>query len=163
MHSTVKAVDETDESKPFGGNKIMNILFLCTGNSARSILGEVIFNTLFSKQGKAFSAGSHPVGAINPMALTILKKHGHETHALSSKNMNEFTGDDAPLIDILISVCDNAAQDCPVWLLGETPPKHIHWPLPDPASVEGESKKEQAFEDTYQILKDKLFVLIPSL
>jgi arsenate reductase len=93
----------------------MNVLFLCTGNSARSILGEVIFNVLFSVHGRAYSAGSKPMGKVNPFALSTLQKHGHTVEGLRSKNVDEFMRDSAPAIDLVISVCDSAAQDCPVW------------------------------------------------
>jgi len=126
----------------------MNVLFLCTGNSARSILGEVIFNALFSAHGRAYSAGSKPIGKVNPLALSVLKTYGHAVEGLRSKNVDEFIKDDAPAIDLVISVCDSAAQDCPVWL-GQGNPKRLHWPLPDP-------KTEQDFEETYGTLKEKI-------
>ncbi len=137
----------------------MNILFLCTGNSARSILGEVICNELLAGQGIAYSAGSKPVGEVNPAAIITLKNHGNSTHGLYSKNIDEFTKSSAPKIDLLISVCDNAASDCPVWL-GNGEPKRLHWPMADPASVTGLTEKAAAFEDTYQILKSKLSELL---
>lgn len=126
----------------------MNVLFLCTGNSARSILGEVIFNALFSAHGRAYSAGSKPMGRVNPLALSVLNRHGHNVEGLRSKNVDEFIKDDAPAINLVISVCDSAAQDCPVWP-GKGTPKRLHWPLPDP-------KTKQDFEETYQKLKEKI-------
>lgn len=130
----------------------MNVLFLCTGNSARSILGEVIFNALFSAHGSAYSAGSKPVGQVNPFALSLLQKYGHALEGLRSKNVDEFIKDDAPAIDLVISVCDSAAQDCPVWP-GKGNPKRLHWPLPDPKAMED-------FEETYQELKRKILTLL---
>ncbi|MCC6597789.1 MAG: arsenate reductase ArsC [Alphaproteobacteria bacterium] len=126
----------------------MNVLFLCTGNSARSILGEVIFNAMFSAHGRAYSAGSKPVGAVNPLALSVLQKHGHSVEGLRSKNIDEFIKEDAPTIDLVISVCDSAANDCPIWP-GQGKPERLHWPLPDPATQED-------FERTYQVVKYRI-------
>lgn len=134
------------------GSSIMNVLFLCTGNSARSILGEVIFNEMFSAHGHAYSGGSKPVGQVNPFALSLLQKYGHAVEGLRSKNVDEFIKNDAPAIDLVISVCDSAAQDCPVWL-GQGNAKRLHWPLPDP-------KTEQDFEETYQELRRKILTLL---
>lgn len=113
----------------------MNVLFLCTGNSARSILGEFIFNALFSAHGPAYSAGSKPVGQVNPLALSVLNRHGHNVEGLRSKNVDEFIKDDAPAINLVISVCDSAANDCPIWP-GKGNPKRLHWPMPDPKTME---------------------------
>ena len=135
------------------------ILFLCTGNSARSILGEAIFNSLFAAYGYAFSAGSRPVRQVNPLALETLKNHGHDTNGLHSKNVGLFSTEDAPVMDIVIAVCDSAAQDCPVWR-GKGQPQRLHWPLPDPASVEGAAEKSAAFEKTYNDLKAKITALV---
>ncbi len=123
----------------------MNVLFLCTGNSARSILGEVIFNDLFSKYGYAFSAGSKPMGKVNPLALKVLQNHGHNTGGLQSQPVDEFLNKP---IDLVISVCDSAAQDCPIWP-GKGTPERLHWPLPDP-------KNENDFEGVYEELKIRL-------
>jgi len=131
----------------------MNVLFLCTGNSARSILGEVIFNALFSQHGRAYSAGSKPVGQVNPLALSVLKTHGHAVEGLRSKNVDEFIKDDAPAIDLVISVCDSAANDCPIWP-GKGNPKRLHWPLPDPKTMED-------FEEIYGTLKEKITEMFP--
>ncbi len=128
----------------------MNILFLCTGNSARSILAEAIYNHVHKQHGHghAFSAGSKPVGQVNPLARSVLQKYGHDVEGLRSKNVDEFTRDNATTIDMVISVCDSAAQDCPVWP-GKGNPKRLHWPLPDP-------KTEGDFEQTYGMLKEKI-------
>lgn len=130
----------------------MNVLFLCTGNSARSILGEVIFNAMFSTHGRAYSAGSKPIGKVNPLALSVLQKHGYDVEGLRSKNVDEFIKDDALAINLVISVCDSAAQDCPVWP-GKGNPERLHWSLPDP-------KTEQDFEKTYVALKEKVSTVL---
>lgn len=126
----------------------MNVLFLCTGNSARSILGEVIFNDLFSAHGHAFSAGSKPMGKVNPLALKVLQQHGHDTANLKSQSVDDFL--DTP-IDMVISVCNSAANDCPVWP-GKGNPERLHWPLPDPEIIED-------FENTYQVLLKEISAL----
>ncbi len=140
----------------------MNVLFLCTGNSARSILGEVIFNELFAEYGRGFSAGSRPIGQVNPAAIKILQEHGHEAKNLSSKHVDVFTANDASEINTVISVCDNAANDCPVWA-GAGNPKRLHWPLSDPTVIEDEAEKAQAFEETYRALKEKIVEMVPIL
>ena len=137
----------------------MNILFLCTGNSARSILGEVIFNDLFSEHGHAYSAGSRPAGYVHPATLMVLENHGHKTHGLYSKGVNVFTGKDAPAINLIISVCDSAAQDCPVWP-GTGNPQRLHWSLPDPSAVQYGLEKTAAFEKTYNDLKERITSLV---
>lgn len=130
-----------------------NILFLCTGNSARSILGEALVNKLGKGRFRGFSAGSQPKGQVHPMALDILGKMGFETEGLRSKNWQEFASPDAPQMDFIFTVCDNAAgETCPVW-----PGKPItaHWGLPDPAAVEGEGQRE-AFLETLRALRHRL-------
>ncbi len=136
----------------------MKILFLCTGNSARSILGEIIFNDLFADHGHACSAGSRPAGQVDPAALVVLQKYGHNIQGLCSKSVDE----SEVSVDLVISVCDNAAQACPVWP-GEGAPKHLHWPLPDPAAVAGNTEKAAAFENTYQDLKERISALVATL
>ncbi|PJB71524.1 MAG: protein-tyrosine-phosphatase [Alphaproteobacteria bacterium CG_4_9_14_3_um_filter_47_13] len=128
----------------------MNILFLCTGNSARSIIAEAIYNHVHKQHGysHAFSAGSKPSGKVNPFARSVLQKHGHSVEDVRSKNVDEFMQDGAPVIDLVISVCDSAANDCPVWL-GQGNPERLHWPLPDP-------KTEDDFEEIYLSLKEKI-------
>lgn len=134
----------------------MNILFLCTGNSARSILAEAIYNHIQKTHGHAFSAGSKPAGRVNPATMTVLQNHGHKTEGLRSKNVDEFMQDNAPAIDVVISVCDSAAQDCPVWP-GKGSPERLHWPLPDPAAVQGTDEEIMAaFEAVYENIHGRI-------
>lgn len=132
--------------------KTRNILILCTGNSARSIIGEVIASSIDGLKG--YSAGSTPKDAPHPMALSVLAAKGHDTSGLYSKSWDEFAVADAPEMDIVITVCDNAAgESCPYW---PGHPVQVHWGLADPASVEEMAQQRAAFEDTYFSLKKRL-------
>ena len=141
---------------------IYNVLFLCTGNSARSILAESVLNNLGKGRFRAFSAGSYPKGAVHPMALTLIAEAGLPTEGLRSKNWDEFVGPDAPTIDIVITVCDNAAGEvCPVW---PGQPMSAHWGVEDPAAFEGTQEQvERKFREVAQILKRRieLFLSLP--
>ena len=131
----------------------LNILILCTGNSCRSILGEVLFNELGDGRVQAYSAGSRPAGAVNPGALRKLAAEGHATAGLASKSWDTFSGPDAPALDIVITVCDSAAgETCPVWPGG---PITVHWGIPDPADATPD-EAEAAFELAYRQLRTRI-------
>lgn len=137
-----------------------NVLFLCTGNSARSIIGEVLMNHYGAGRFQAWSAGSHPKGEVHPMAIETLNGLGFATEGLRSKSWNEFTGPDAPQFDFIFTVCDNAAgESCPVWI-GH--PMTAHWGIEDPAAVEGGGQR-QAFIDAIRFLgrRIELFLELP--
>ncbi len=142
-------------------SKIYNVLVLCTGNSARSILGEVLFNSLGRGKVKAFSAGSKPAGQVNPGALEWLAANGHGAEGLRSKSWDEFAGPGAPEFDFIFTVCDNAAGEvCPVW---PGHPMTAHWGIPDPAHVEGEAARRAAFNQAASQLtrRIQLFLSLP--
>ena len=142
----------------------LNVLFLCTGNSARSILAEAALNNLASGQGRfrGYSAGSHPKGQVNPFALAFLETQHIPIEGLRSKSWDEFEGPDAPKMDFVFTVCDQAAAEpCPYW---PGHPVSAHWGLPDPAAVEGtDDDKRQAFRDTFIVLRRRieLFAALP--
>lgn len=133
----------------------LTVLFLCTGNSARSIIAEAILNTLAPDRVKAYSAGSRPKGAVHPEALDILQHFGVPTDGLHSKSWEAFTGADAPAIDCVITLCDDAAREaCPLW---PGRPVTVHWGLPDPAATPGSAAaRRQAFVETFQTLQQRL-------
>lgn len=139
-----------------------NVLFLCTGNSARSILAEAILARWGKESFSAFSAGSHPKPAPHPLALAELREMNHDTTWLRSKSWDEFEGPGAPTLDFVITVCDNAAgETCPVW---PGQPMSAHWGMADPAAVEGsEALQRQAFRQAYTELEAriKLFTSLP--
>lgn len=137
-----------------------NVLFLCTGNSARSILAEAMTNTLSVSNGKfrAYSAGSHAKGKVNPFALELLRQTHISTAGLRSKSWDEFAKPDAPAMDFVITVCDQAAgEQCPFW---PGQPVTAHWGMPDPAEVEGtEDQKRRAFSETANMLRRRIELL----
>ncbi|MEO1206288.1 MAG: arsenate reductase ArsC [Pseudomonadota bacterium] len=135
--------------------KTHNVLFLCTHNSARSVLSESILNHMGLPRFKGFSAGSTPRGTINPLALEILKKHGHDLTNLSSKSWDEFAGPDAPPIHFVFTLCDDAAgETCPYW---PGAPIKDHWGMSDPSRVPGgENAKRAAFAASYDLLTDHM-------
>lgn len=135
--------------------RIYNVLFLCTHNSARSIFAEAILNHLACGRFKAFSAGSSPSGKVNPLALEILQKAGHDTHGLRSKSWDEFATPGGPEMDIVITVCDNAAGEvCPIW---PGRPIRAHWGLDDPSRVSGDDESRRtAFSKTCQEITRRL-------
>jgi arsenate reductase (thioredoxin) len=138
---------------------VFNVLFLCTGNSARSILAEAILNRVGAGRFRAFSAGSHPKGQIHPYAVQLLRNLNHDTSKLRSKDWNEFAGAGAPDMNFVFTLCDDAAHEaCPVW---PGQPMTAHWGLPDPAAVEGtEAEKHLAFADTYRMLNNRISIFI---
>ncbi len=138
---------------------MINILVLCTGNSARSILGEALFGGLGKGRVQAFSAGSRPAGKVNPFAVERLQAEGFDTSNFRSKSWDEFTGEGAPEIDIVVTVCGNAAgETCPVWIGG---PVTAHWGYPDPAGVEGsDGEIRAAFKQVYDGLKANIEALL---
>ena len=137
-----------------------NVLFLCTGNSARSIMAEACMNNLSISRGKfvGYSAGSHPKGKVHPMALDLLKRGNMPTEGLRSKSWDEFAGDHAPVMDFVFTVCDNAAGErCPYW---PGQPMTAHWGIPDPAAVDGsEAEQRRAFIDAYAVLRRRIELL----
>lgn len=143
-------------------DQIFNVLFLCTGNSARSILAEAILNRAGAGRFRAFSAGSQPKGDVHPYALEILKSLGHDTSFARSKSWEEFAAPDAPSMNFVFTVCDNAAMEaCPVW---PGQPMTAHWGVPDPAAAEGtEAEKHLAFAEAYRMLNNRisLFINLP--
>ena len=137
-----------------------NVLFLCTGNSARSILAEAILNRIGGDKFRSFSAGSDPKGAVNPNALLLLDKLGYDTAGLRSKSWSEFAG--GPRLDFVFTVCDNAANEvCPVW---PGQPMTAHWGIPDPAAVTGDDITiARAFRNAYAALERRIgiFAMLP--
>jgi arsenate reductase (thioredoxin) len=135
--------------------KSYNVLFLCTGNSARSILGEVIMNHVGGGRFRGYSAGSFPKGEVNPFAIDLLRQLNLPTEGLRSKSWDEFARAGAPTLHFVFTVCDNAAGEvCPVW---PGQPMTAHWGIPDPAAVEGsDAQKSLAFREAFKSLENRL-------
>jgi arsenate reductase len=142
--------------------KIYQALFVCTGNSARSIMAECILNRLGDGRFRAFSAGSMPTGIVHPQALELLRRLGYPAQALRSKSWSEFARPDAPALDFVLTVCDKAAGEaCPVW---PGQPMSAHWGVPDPAAAQGnEAERRLAFADALRMLTNRIgaFVNLP--
>jgi arsenate reductase len=138
------------------------VLFLCTGNSARSILAEAILNRLGEGRIVAYSAGSHPTGRVNPYALALLDELGYPPADLRSKSWDEFAAADSPTLDVVVTVCDNAANEvCPVW---PGDPRRVHWSIPDPAAAQGsDAERRRAFGDAYDLLDAHIAELLAQL
>ncbi len=135
----------------------LNVLFLCTHNSARSLIAECVMARLGGTRFKGYSAGSQPSGRVHPYALELLQRLNYDTSKLRSKSWEEFTGPGTPELDFVFTVCDNAANEvCPVW---PGQPMSAHWGLPDPAAVEGsESERRFAFADTHRMLYQRISI-----
>lgn len=139
--------------------KVYNVLFLCTGNSARSILAEAILKREGAGRFEAYSAGSQPKGEVHPFAIDLLRSQNFSTADLRSKSWDEFSGAEAPELDFVFTVCGNAAGEvCPVW---SGKPMTAHWGVPDPAAAEGsEAERRGAFSDAFRMLSDRISALI---
>jgi arsenate reductase len=144
-------------------DKIFNVLFLCTGNSARSVLAESQLQAMGKGRFRAFSAGSHPTGKVNPYAVEFLQKAGFAVDGLRSKSWDEFATPGAPVMDFVLTVCDQAAgEQCPYW---PGQPITAHWGVPDPAAVEGSDEdKRRAFREAALVLRKRieLFISLPA-
>ncbi|MEN3813606.1 arsenate reductase ArsC [Chromobacterium piscinae] len=140
-------------------DKIYNVLFICTGNSARSIMAEAILNQLGQGRFRAYSAGSHPRGSIHPLTLTFLQQHKHDVSELHSKSWQVFAGPEAPQMDFILTVCDNAAGEaCPAW---PGQPITGHWGFADPARVEGSDEVQyQAFRRAYMEISNRIRIFL---
>ena len=140
----------------------LNVLFLCTGNSARSIMAEAILNRLGAGKFHAYSAGSYPTGKVNPLALNLLRKMNYDVSGLRSKSWDEFAAASAPKLDFVFTVCDDAAgETCPIW---PGQPMTAHWGVPDPAKATGtEAERAFAFDDCFRMLNQRIgiFVSLP--
>jgi arsenate reductase len=138
---------------------VHNVLFLCTGNSARSILAEAILNRVGQGRFRAFSAGSQPKGEVHSYALDLLRSLNHDTAFARSKSWEEFAGSGAPQMNFVFTVCDNAANEsCPIW---PGQPMTAHWGVPDPAAVEGtDAEKHLAFAETYRMLNNRISIFV---
>ena len=140
-------------------NKIMNVLFLCTGNSARSIMAEAILNKMGHGRFAAYSAGSHPAGRVNPLAINLLTRNLLSVESLRSKDWTEFAEPGAPVMDFVFTVCDKAAGEmCPIW---PGQPMTAHWGVEDPVEAQGDdAARLKAFSDAFQVLNRRVSLLI---
>lgn len=140
-------------------HRVFNVLFICTANSARSIMAEAILNQLGVGHYRAYSAGSQPAGQVNPYAIELLQRNRFRTDSLRSKNWEEFAQPDAPAMDFVLTVCDNAAGEvCPVW---PGQPMSAHWGVPDPAAVQGtEEEKQRAFSEAFITLNRRITIFL---
>ncbi len=140
-------------------NRVFNVLFLCTANSARSIMAEAILNQVGRSRFIAYSAGSHPAAEVNPYAIAYLERHNISTQNLRAKDWAEFARPDAPKMDFVFTVCDRAAGEvCPVW---PGQPMTAHWGVDDPVPVEGDAeKKTRAFADAYTVLNRRIAIFL---
>lgn len=136
-----------------------DVMFLCTGNSARSILAEALLNRIGGDRFVAYSAGSHPKGQVHPLAIELLQAQGFPTETLRSKSWNEFDCADAPKMDFIVTVCDSAAaESCPVW---PGHPMTAHWGIPDPAAVEGLIEvRRKAFRDAFLAMQSRIRLFV---
>jgi arsenate reductase len=161
-------IGERGETAPEPGStrtdRVFNVLFLCTGNSARSIMAEAAINhsAIAGGRFRGFSAGSHPKGSVHPMAIEVLRQNRMPTEGLRSKSWEVFTRTDAPRLDFVFTVCDAAAAEtCPIW---HGQPMTAHWGVPDPAAVEGTAEQQwRAFRDAFLVLRRRieLFASLP--
>jgi protein-tyrosine-phosphatase len=140
-------------------DRVLNVLFLCTHNSARSVIAECILNRLGGGKFKGFSAGSMPRGSIHPYALDLLRNQNYDVSDLRSKDWTEFAQDGAPRMDFVFTVCDDAAGEvCPIW---PGQPVTAHWGVPDPSAAEGsEAEKRFAFADTHRLLYQRIGIFV---
>ena len=140
-------------------DKTYNVLFLCTGNSARSIMAEALLTTMGKGRFKGFSAGSHPGGTVNPFAIEQVKQTGYPTENLRSKSWDEFAQPGAPKMDFIITVCDNAAGEvCPIW---PGQPISAHWGFEDPAAAQGSNEdKRRVFDKVYRQIMSRVHVFL---
>ena len=140
-------------------SRVYNILFLCTGNSARSAMAEAVLNQLGAGKFRGYSAGSHPAGSINPYALDLLERNRFRTNGLRSKSWDEFAQPGAPVMDFVLTVCDKAAGEvCPLW---PGQPMSAHWGVEDPAAVVGtEEEKQRAFTSVFVTLRTRVALLV---
>lgn len=139
--------------------RVYNVLFLCTGNSARSVMAEAILSWIGQGRFRAFSAGTQPKGQIHPYTLDLLKKLNHDVSRLRSKSWLEFSATDAPKMDFVFTVCDSAAAEaCPVW---PGQPMTAHWGIPDPAAAQGnEAEVRLAFAEAYRMLNNRIGIFV---